>query len=83
MKKYCRTRHKDPEYFDENSLRIKEIKKGYKIIIGCKKGYFKNGVCIIGTELQSELKPLSLCPKGKNDLKSKDYKPFLSGFFTD
>lgn len=81
MKKYCRIRHKDPDYFDGKSLRTKEIKKGYKIIIGCKKGYFKKGKCLISTELQSELKPLWFCPRGKNDLKSEDYRPMLTGLF--
>jgi len=55
--KYWRVRVKDPEYFDEKSFKIIDISKDGKIraIIGCKKGKFKNGICQIGTEVQSYL----------------------------
>ena len=55
-KRYCRYRQKNPSYFDEGSLRTKSVGKGTKIIVGCRKGFYKGGRCTRGMETQSILK---------------------------
>ena len=54
---YIRSEHENPDKYDKDSMRIINItgSKGIKAIIGCPKGYFKDGKCEIGTEVQSYL----------------------------
>jgi hypothetical protein len=54
--KYCRMRLADPKGFDPKSFRTKQLKKGVKLVVGCPKGKFKHGVCVVGTKAQSMLK---------------------------
>jgi hypothetical protein len=54
--RYCRMRLAEPSEFDVKSFRIKKIKKGVKLVVGCPKGKFKSGVCVVGTTAQSMLK---------------------------
>ena len=54
--KYCHKRIKNPKYFDKRSFRTKNLNKTTKIVIGCKKGHYKRGICKIGTETQKVLK---------------------------
>jgi hypothetical protein len=49
-------RLRDPVEFDPRSLRTKTIKKDVKLIVGCPKGKFREGVCAVGTMPQSLLK---------------------------
>lgn len=46
----------DPKAFDPKSFRVKKIKEGVKLVVGCPKGKFKGGVCTVGTKAQSMLK---------------------------
>lgn len=65
--KYCRLRVADPIGFDPESLRLKKIKKGVKVIVGCPKGKYDAYAdrCTVGTRAQSILKkklPSGACP---------------------
>jgi len=56
---FHRSGHRNPDYFDKDSLRTIDIDKsrGIKAITGCKSGEFENGRCKIGVEVQSFLLP--------------------------
>ena len=54
--RYCRYHQKNPSYFAEGSLRTKSVRKDTKIIVGCRKGFYKGGRCTRGMETQSILK---------------------------
>lgn len=57
--KYCHQRIINPKKFDKKSFRTISLGKGKKAIIGCRKSYYKNKKCTIGTEIQSILsKPI-------------------------
>lgn len=71
--KYCRLRIADPEGFDPRSLRIKTVKRGVKIIVGCPKGMYSALLrrCRVGTKPQSLLKRKTkkgACPTFKTSL---------------
>jgi hypothetical protein len=69
--KYCRMRLADPVGFDPKSFRTKQLKKGVKLVVGCPKGKFRGGVCVVGTKAQSMLKRKTdgTCPVFKKPFK--------------
>lgn len=54
---YIHSGHKNPDDYDQNSMRTIEIDtdRGIKAIIGCPKGKFEGEKCQVGTEVQSYL----------------------------
>ncbi len=54
---YVRSGHESPDKYDKDSMRTIEIDaaEGIKAVIGCPKGNFKGGKCVVGTEVQSYL----------------------------
>jgi hypothetical protein len=55
-KKYKRYRQKSPLKFDPKSFRVKTASRTTKLIIGCPKGKYKKGRCVVGTRVQSILR---------------------------
>ena len=71
-KEYVRSGHGNPEKCDKGSMRTIEIdeREGIKAVVGCPKGYFKNGKCSVGTEIESYLFSKD---KGWTMTKAKDW----------
>lgn len=56
--RYCRMRIADPIGFDPRSMRLRKVKEGVKMIVGCPKGKYDAILqrCEVGTRPQSLLK---------------------------
>lgn len=55
--RYCRRRVENPAKFDRRSLRT--IQSGnVKMVVGCPKGKFHRGQCLVGTRVQTILYPM-------------------------
>ena len=53
---WIRERLKSVSFFDKKSLRT--VTRGsHKLIVGCRKGLYKNRRCIVGTQVQAVLHP--------------------------
>jgi hypothetical protein len=55
-KHFLRERIESPSKFDPRSFRIKRVSPTTEIIVGCPKGRFKSGRCLVGTKAQAILK---------------------------
>jgi len=70
--RYCRMRLADPREFDPESFRMKKVKGGVELVVGCPAGKFHRGKCRVGTKAQSMLKrkaggtcPVFHAPRGQ------------------
>ena len=63
--RYCRERLVAPEKFDPRSFRTVTTRDGSRLVIACPKGKWnaEAGRCLVGTRLQTILRPLghSVC----------------------
>jgi hypothetical protein len=57
--RYCRGRIRSPKGFSPASLRTIKAKGGVKLVVGCPRGKFRRGRCVVGTKLQTILYPKS------------------------
>jgi hypothetical protein len=77
--KYCRMRLAEPSKFDPRSFRVKKIKEGVRLIVGCPKGKYcesckRFAKCKVGLRAQSLLKAkkAGFCPVFRAERVYKD-----------